>query len=204
MARNLIVILLFSMSWWLRRPIPDNPSGAAVGFSLVAVLLALVTAWLGGELVDRPGVGVDRGANLNSPTCFPNRLPLSKRNRQPSGALLEMSDDHKQEIMGAQDATTLAQKVENLAQAVAGRGSEVATQMQSKVSEVSGKICSSVHQIDESTVPDSFRKMPKLISPRIHAWLDVAVTGYFAALGVWFGLRGKRAPATAAFVTQAW
>jgi len=102
--------------------------------------------------------------------------------------------------MGAQDEKTLAQKVESLAQPVAARSAEVAIQMQSKVLEVSGKIRSSVHQIDESTVPDSFRKMPKLISPRIHAWLDVAVTGYFTALAVWFALRGKRAPATAAFV----
>jgi hypothetical protein len=54
--------------------------------------------------------------------------------------------------------------------------------------------------IDEATLADRFRKMPKLISPRTHAWLDVAVTGYFIALGVWFALRGKRRPATAAFV----
>jgi hypothetical protein len=51
-----------------------------------------------------------------------------------------------------------------------------------------------------ATVPDTFHKSPKLISPKLHAWLDVAVTGYFAALGLWFAAQGKRRPATAAFV----
>jgi hypothetical protein len=32
----------------------------------VGVAIALVTAWLGGELVYRLGVGVDRDANLNA------------------------------------------------------------------------------------------------------------------------------------------
>jgi hypothetical protein len=30
------------------------------------VLLALVTGWMGGELMDRLGVGVDEGAHLNA------------------------------------------------------------------------------------------------------------------------------------------
>jgi hypothetical protein len=34
------------------------------------VLLALVTAWLGGELVERLGVGVDEGANLDAPSSL--------------------------------------------------------------------------------------------------------------------------------------
>ncbi len=32
--------------------------------------LALFTAWLGGELVDRLGVGVDEGANVNAPNSL--------------------------------------------------------------------------------------------------------------------------------------
>jgi hypothetical protein len=54
--------------------------------------------------------------------------------------------------------------------------------------------------VDEATVPDAFHKVPKIISPRVHAWLDVAVTGYFAGLGVWFAVRGKGRAAVAAFV----
>ena len=30
---NLVVMVLFATSWWLRRPTPDHPSGAALGFS---------------------------------------------------------------------------------------------------------------------------------------------------------------------------
>jgi hypothetical protein len=54
--------------------------------------------------------------------------------------------------------------------------------------------------IDETTIPDTFANVPKLISPRVHAWLDVAVTGYFLTLGAIFAARGKGGPATAAFV----
>lgn len=31
--------------------------------------------------------------------------------------------------------------------------------------------------VDETTIPDAFQDMPKFISPRIHSWLDLAVTG---------------------------
>jgi len=77
---------------------------------------------------------------------------------------------------------------------------EFGTRVQSGTNEVSSAMRKGLQQIDEATIPDMFRTMPKLISPQVHAWLDVAVTGYFAALGVWFAVRGKRRPATAAFV----
>ncbi len=35
-----------------------------------AVVLAVVTGWLGGELVERLGVGVDNGANLDAPNSL--------------------------------------------------------------------------------------------------------------------------------------
>jgi uncharacterized membrane protein len=59
---NLVVVLLFAGSLWLRLPDPTLPSGAALTLSFLGVLLALVTGWLGGELVFRFGVGVDRPA----------------------------------------------------------------------------------------------------------------------------------------------
>jgi hypothetical protein len=34
------------------------------------VVLALGTAWLGGELAERLGVGVDEGANLDAPSSL--------------------------------------------------------------------------------------------------------------------------------------
>jgi hypothetical protein len=37
-------------------------------FAFAGIGLALVTGWPGGELVDRLGVGIDDGANLNAPS----------------------------------------------------------------------------------------------------------------------------------------
>jgi hypothetical protein len=54
--------------------------------------------------------------------------------------------------------------------------------------------------VDENTVPDAFTGAPKFISPTVHAWLDVAVTGYFLGVGAWCAARGKRGAATAAFI----
>jgi uncharacterized membrane protein len=61
---------LFAIAWWLRRDTPGAPSGLPLALEVIGVLGALVTGWLGGELVDRLGVGVDRGANLNAPSSL--------------------------------------------------------------------------------------------------------------------------------------
>jgi uncharacterized membrane protein len=70
---NLVVVLLFIASWFLRRGVPAQPSTGALTLSFIAVVLALVTGWLGGELVDRLGVGVDRGAHLDAPSSLSGR-----------------------------------------------------------------------------------------------------------------------------------
>jgi uncharacterized membrane protein len=67
---NVVVVLLFALSWFLRMNSVVSPPAAALVCSFVGVLLALVTGWLGGELVDRLGVGVDEGANLNAPSSI--------------------------------------------------------------------------------------------------------------------------------------
>lgn len=67
---NVVVVALFAVSWWLRRPAPSTPGTLPIVISAVAVGIALVTGWLGGELVDRLGVGVDDGANLNAPSSL--------------------------------------------------------------------------------------------------------------------------------------
>jgi uncharacterized membrane protein len=74
---NVIVVTLFIASWLLRRPSPDTPSTGAVVLALGGFLLALVTGWLGGELVDRLGVGVDDGAHLNAPSSLIDRRARS-------------------------------------------------------------------------------------------------------------------------------
>lgn len=54
--------------------------------------------------------------------------------------------------------------------------------------------------INEATIPDAFEKAPKLISPTVHAWLDVAVTTYFLGIGTWFAIRRNKGAAIAAFI----
>ena len=66
-------MILFVGSWLLRRPEPLNPSMIAYVLSFAGAGLALLTGWLGGELVERLGVGVDDGANLNAPNSLSGR-----------------------------------------------------------------------------------------------------------------------------------
>jgi uncharacterized membrane protein len=70
---NLVVVLLFAGSWLLRRDNPLAPETLALVLSFAGVGLALVTGWLGGELVDRLGVGVDEGAHVNAPSSLSGR-----------------------------------------------------------------------------------------------------------------------------------
>jgi uncharacterized membrane protein len=67
---NVIVVVLFVVSWWLRRTAPADPPGAALIFSFAGIALASVTAWLGGELVERLGVAVHDGAHLDAPSSL--------------------------------------------------------------------------------------------------------------------------------------
>jgi uncharacterized membrane protein len=68
---NVVVLLLFVVTWWIRRGAADlAPSTTALLFSFAGAALALFTAWLGGELVERLGVGVDRGAHLDAPSSL--------------------------------------------------------------------------------------------------------------------------------------
>lgn len=70
---NGVVVFLAGLSWLLRRGRADQPGWLAVLLSGAGVMLATVTGWLGGELVDRLGVGVDRGAHLDSPSSLSGR-----------------------------------------------------------------------------------------------------------------------------------
>ena len=67
---NVVVLALFGSSWVLRRENPVLPPTAAIIAGLMGVVLMAITAWLGGELVDRLGVGVDEGAHLDSPSSL--------------------------------------------------------------------------------------------------------------------------------------
>jgi uncharacterized membrane protein len=70
---NVVVVLWFIVSWFLRRSAAGNPTTGALVLSFVAVALALVTGRLGGELVVRLGVGVDKDANVDAPSSLSGR-----------------------------------------------------------------------------------------------------------------------------------
>ena len=71
---NVIVVVLFLGSVFLRRDDMAAPPPAAYVCSFLGVLLAVVTGWLGGELVARFGIGVQEGAGVDAP-------PLGMRGR---------------------------------------------------------------------------------------------------------------------------
>jgi uncharacterized membrane protein len=64
---NSVVLVLFLISWLTR---VDNTahqaSAGAVIIQVLAVLIGGVAAWLGGELVDRLGIGVDDDAHADA------------------------------------------------------------------------------------------------------------------------------------------
>lgn len=72
-AGNVLVVLLFAMSWFMRGDAASGPEGLALALSFVAGGLALVTGWLGGELVNRLAVGVDEGAHVDAPSSLRTR-----------------------------------------------------------------------------------------------------------------------------------
>lgn len=68
---NVIVLVLFSLSLLLRSNQPSHiPAAPAVLLSAAGLVILMITAWLGGELVTRLGVGVDPGANLDAPNSL--------------------------------------------------------------------------------------------------------------------------------------
>ncbi len=68
---NVLVLILFIISWWLRRDSPNfQPGTFAYILSFAGAGLSLLTGWLGGELVERLGVGVDNGAHLDAPNSL--------------------------------------------------------------------------------------------------------------------------------------
>ena len=67
---NVIVVLLFAGSFYFRWQDPTAVPRFGYVCSFLGFGIALFTGWLGGELVDRLGVGVDNGANLNAPSSL--------------------------------------------------------------------------------------------------------------------------------------
>ncbi|MEV7040403.1 DUF2231 domain-containing protein [Amycolatopsis sp. NPDC051061] len=70
-AGNMLLLVLFAVSWLLRANAADwIPSAWALVFGFAGVAIAGVTGWLGGELVECLGVGVDDEAGLQAPSSL--------------------------------------------------------------------------------------------------------------------------------------
>ncbi len=71
---NVVIVVLFIISWLLRLNAAGYiPSTLALIFSFAGIILALGTAWLGGEMVYRLGMAVDPGANLDASSSLSGR-----------------------------------------------------------------------------------------------------------------------------------
>jgi uncharacterized membrane protein len=70
-AGNTLAMVLFGVAVYLRHNEQDvRATTAALALEIVAFAMLGVTAWLGGELVDRLGVGVDPGAHIDAPSSL--------------------------------------------------------------------------------------------------------------------------------------
>jgi len=70
-AANVALILLFAAVWAVRLNADSRAAGGAlIAIEIVALAILGISAWLGGELVDRLGVGVDRDADLDAPSSL--------------------------------------------------------------------------------------------------------------------------------------
>jgi uncharacterized membrane protein len=80
---NVVVVALFATVWMLRsRMANPAPTMNTFAIEVAALVLGAVAGWLGGELVDRLGVGVDDGASLDAPSSL-SRRPARVRSTLP-------------------------------------------------------------------------------------------------------------------------
>jgi uncharacterized membrane protein len=70
-ATNAVVLVLFLISWLVRTDNTDHVAGAGpFVLEIVALALGGTAAWMGGELVDRLGIGVDENAHPDAPSSL--------------------------------------------------------------------------------------------------------------------------------------
>jgi uncharacterized membrane protein len=71
---NVVVVVIFALVWLMRGNTPDAlPTTNLFLLEVAGLVLGSVAGWLGGELVDRLGVGVDDGAHLDAPSSLSGR-----------------------------------------------------------------------------------------------------------------------------------
>lgn len=68
---NVVAMVLFALAFWRRLELADHAvDSVTLTLEIAAFALLGVTAWLGGELVDRLGIGVDDGAHSDAPSSL--------------------------------------------------------------------------------------------------------------------------------------
>jgi len=68
---NVVAVVLFATAVWIRSDIQQYQTNAlSLALEIAAFALLGVTAWLGGELVDRLGIGIDDGAHVDAPNSL--------------------------------------------------------------------------------------------------------------------------------------
>jgi uncharacterized membrane protein len=71
---NVVVVVIFALVWLMRGNTVDAvPTTNLFLLEVVGLALGSVAGWLGGELVDRLGVGIDDGAHLDAPSSLSGR-----------------------------------------------------------------------------------------------------------------------------------
>jgi uncharacterized membrane protein len=86
-AGNVVVLLLFAISWWLRRDVPDHVPGTwAFLLALIGIGLSLFTGWLGAELIYRLRVSVHDNAHLDAPSSLSGRPAVQSVDRHKDAA----------------------------------------------------------------------------------------------------------------------
>ncbi|MFN2500811.1 MAG: DUF2231 domain-containing protein [Pyrinomonadaceae bacterium] len=76
---NGLVMLMYLGSDYLRYDDPAQPTLPAILLSFAGFATSLIGGWLGGELVERLGVAVHTGANINAPSSLVVDPPLIAR-----------------------------------------------------------------------------------------------------------------------------
>jgi uncharacterized membrane protein len=82
-AGNVVVVVLFALSWLLRAQAGGwHPGAGALVCSFAGIALGGFTGWLGGELVERLGIGVDDGAGVDAPSSLSRGATVPGRHGQ--------------------------------------------------------------------------------------------------------------------------
>jgi uncharacterized membrane protein len=73
---NVVVVSIFLVSFLLRRGVEYWPPIAAYVLSAIGASIALVSGWLGGELIERLGIGVSPYAGPDAPSSLRDRRTI--------------------------------------------------------------------------------------------------------------------------------